>query len=83
MRQSGERQQAESKRHEKHSDDDPGLAEWPPCPLIHRQVARVFPGRYVVEMFIPATSIQGFDPTGNTQFHYDDEPDGREPTVTR
>ena len=31
-----------------------------------RQAGRVFPGRYVVEMFIPASELHGFDPTGKT-----------------
>jgi hypothetical protein len=30
------------------------------------EASRVFPDRYVVEMFIPASQLQGFDPTGNT-----------------
>ena len=30
------------------------------------QTARVFPNRYVVEMFIPAASIKDWDPTGKT-----------------
>lgn len=31
-----------------------------------RQASRVFPGRYVVEMFIPASELHGYDPTGVT-----------------
>lgn len=36
-----------------------------PHPLI-RQAARVFPDRYVVEMFVPKEAIEGWDPTGKT-----------------
>ena len=36
-----------------------------PHPLI-QQAARVFPDRYVVEMFIPKDAIEGWDPTGRT-----------------
>ncbi|MFT3788203.1 MAG: hypothetical protein QM770_18875 [Tepidisphaeraceae bacterium] len=30
------------------------------------EASRVFPDRYVVELFIPADQIKGFDPSGNT-----------------
>lgn len=35
-----------------------------------RQVARVLPGRYVVEMLIPAGSLSGWDPTGEPRMAF-------------